>query len=131
MSVWEDLSNVTLQQQGCPACPAMSCPMQHCKCRYETVTAEAEALERPYNELGRMLNCSPNNIAILQSATAAWAQVCTSRAQSADCLSMSAHPEIQEAQIHMQLLWPVNDALLAGLLRDTFPKGRSHPYQHS
>lgn len=43
--------------------------------RYETVIAETEALQLAYHELGRMLNCSPRNIAILQSATAAWMQV--------------------------------------------------------
>ncbi|CAK0787116.1 hypothetical protein CVIRNUC_010332 [Coccomyxa viridis] len=42
---------------------------------YETATAQAEALKRPYYELGKLLNCSSDNIAILQSATAAWMQV--------------------------------------------------------
>ena len=43
--------------------------------RYETVTTEKEALQLAYHELGRMLGCSQHNIAILQSATAAWMQV--------------------------------------------------------
>lgn len=47
-----------------------------CYGRYETVINEDEALQLPYNELAKMLNCSPSNVAILQSATAAWMQVC-------------------------------------------------------
>ena len=73
---------------GCPDCPAISSPIRHCNCRYETVTAQAEALKRPYHELGKLLNCSSNNIAILQSATAAWMQVCTSRADCTDHSNM-------------------------------------------
>ncbi|CAL5229328.1 g12634 [Coccomyxa viridis] len=42
---------------------------------YETVITETEALQLAYNELATMLNCSARNIAILQSATAAWMQV--------------------------------------------------------
>ena len=45
--------------------------------RYETVINETEALQLAYNELAIMLNCSARNIAILQSATAAWMQVDT------------------------------------------------------
>lgn len=44
-------------------------------CRYETVTARSEDLERPYKALAKMLNCQPSNIAIVQSATSAWTQV--------------------------------------------------------
>ena len=40
------------------------------------MTTEKEALQLAYHELGRMLGCSRHNIAILQSATAAWMQVC-------------------------------------------------------
>ncbi len=36
---------------------------------------KTEALQLAYNELATMLNCSARNIAILQSATAAWMQV--------------------------------------------------------
>ena len=69
----------------CPDCPAISTPLRHCNCRYETATAQAEALKRPYYELGKLLNCSSDNIAILQSATAAWMQV---RALRAECTQL-------------------------------------------
>ena len=44
--------------------------------RYEAVEQEAEALRRPYQALSRLLNCKPEEVALLQSATAAWTQVC-------------------------------------------------------
>jgi hypothetical protein len=43
--------------------------------RYETVDRYEETLQSPYTELATMLKCSLGNIAILQSATAAWMQV--------------------------------------------------------
>lgn len=46
--------------------------------RYEVSTMMniyIEQLQLPYNALAQILNCSPRNIAILQSATSAWAQV--------------------------------------------------------
>ena len=49
--------------------------MRYTRNRYETVTSQADTLRLAYKELGRMLNCSPGNIAIMQSATAAWMQV--------------------------------------------------------
>ena len=42
---------------------------------YETVDASAAALQRPYTALAALLNCRPEEIAILTSATAAWQQV--------------------------------------------------------
>ncbi|BDA50632.1 probable cysteine desulfurase [Coccomyxa sp. Obi] len=42
---------------------------------YEVVTQHSEQLQRPYDALASLLNCAPQNIAILQSATSAWAQV--------------------------------------------------------
>ncbi|KAK9901374.1 hypothetical protein WJX75_009053 [Coccomyxa subellipsoidea] len=42
---------------------------------YETVDRYEETLQSPYTELATMLKCSLGNIAILQSATAAWMQV--------------------------------------------------------
>lgn len=47
------------------------CPMR----RYEAAEASTEALERPYHALARLLNCGPEEVAILQSATLAWQQV--------------------------------------------------------
>lgn len=43
--------------------------------RYEAVEREADALRKPYQGLARLLNCDAEEIAILQSATAAWTQV--------------------------------------------------------
>jgi hypothetical protein len=45
-----------------------------CHIRYEAVEAQAEALERPYQALATLLNCERDEIALLQSATAAWTQ---------------------------------------------------------
>ena len=42
---------------------------------YETFDASAAALQRPYTALAALLNCQPQEIAILTSATAAWQQV--------------------------------------------------------
>lgn len=42
---------------------------------YETFDAEAEALRCPYTALAALLNCRPDEIAIVSSATAAWQQV--------------------------------------------------------
>lgn len=42
---------------------------------YETFDASAAALERPYTALAALLNCRPEEIAVLTSATAAWQQV--------------------------------------------------------
>lgn len=44
-------------------------------CRYETFDAASEDLERPYTALASLLNCSPDEIAIVTSATEAWQQV--------------------------------------------------------
>ncbi len=43
--------------------------------RYEMVEKYKEDLQRPYHALAAMLNCKPSEIAVLQSATSAWAQV--------------------------------------------------------
>lgn len=42
---------------------------------YEAFDEEAAALRRPYTALAALLNCRPNEIAIVSSATAAWQQV--------------------------------------------------------
>lgn len=42
---------------------------------YETVDASADALHRPYTALAALLHCSPDELAIVSSATAAWQQV--------------------------------------------------------
>ncbi len=42
--------------------------------RYEAAEKEASALERPYAALASLLNCDPNEIAVLSSATLAWQQ---------------------------------------------------------
>lgn len=42
---------------------------------YEVAAREVEALQRPYDALARLINCSPDEVAIVQSATSAWAQV--------------------------------------------------------
>lgn len=42
--------------------------------RYEAVEREADALRQPYQGLARLLNCDAEEVAILQSATAAWTQ---------------------------------------------------------
>ena len=44
-------------------------------CRYETVRREADAMQRPYTALAALLNCRPEEIAIVTSATVAWQQV--------------------------------------------------------
>jgi len=41
---------------------------------YETATLRESDLFRPYEELGRLLNCDPSEIAIVTSATEAWLQ---------------------------------------------------------
>lgn len=43
-------------------------------CRYEAVFAEKQALDRAYSAVAEMLNCESSEVAILQSATAAWTQ---------------------------------------------------------
>ena len=43
--------------------------------RYEAAMDQQQALQRPYDALARMLNCSMDNIAVLVSATSAWGQV--------------------------------------------------------
>ena len=70
--------------------------------RYEAVEQEAEALRRPYQALSRLLNCKPEEVALLQSATAAWTQVC-----SGNCLCMS--------RISVLCLFPQTLCLLRGL----------------
>ncbi|KAK9862697.1 hypothetical protein WJX84_002020 [Apatococcus fuscideae] len=42
---------------------------------YEAVDQEQAALDRPYTALAAMLNCEPDEIAIMTSATTAWQQV--------------------------------------------------------
>ncbi|KAK9837100.1 hypothetical protein WJX81_002716 [Elliptochloris bilobata] len=42
---------------------------------YEAIEREASALRRPYQGLAKLLNCEPEEVAILQSATSAWTQV--------------------------------------------------------
>ena len=42
--------------------------------RYEAVERESDALRQPYQGLARLLNCDAEEVAILQSATAAWTQ---------------------------------------------------------
>lgn len=39
---------------------------------YETTELRAADLQRPYDALGRLLNCAPHEIAVTQSATSAW-----------------------------------------------------------
>ncbi len=46
------------------------------------MTQFSEQLQRPYDALASLLNCAPSNIAILQSATSAWAQVHDYRSSS-------------------------------------------------
>ena len=43
--------------------------------RYETVAAHEDELKRPYTALAALLHCKPQNIALVGSATSAWAQV--------------------------------------------------------
>ena len=43
--------------------------------RYETLDASTEDLERPYTALASLLNCHPDEIAVVTSATEAWQQV--------------------------------------------------------
>ena len=42
---------------------------------YETFDASAPALQLPYDALAALLNCSPQEVAVVTSATAAWQQV--------------------------------------------------------
>jgi len=44
-------------------------------CSYETFDASTTDLERPYTALASLINCSPDEIAIVTSATEAWQQV--------------------------------------------------------
>lgn len=50
-------------------------PTQVCGIRYEAVEKEDRALEKPYTALAQLLNCEPDEIAIVTSATTAWQQV--------------------------------------------------------
>lgn len=42
---------------------------------YEAFDASAAALERPYTALATLLNCQPEEVAVLTSATEAWQHV--------------------------------------------------------
>jgi hypothetical protein len=42
---------------------------------YEVADASADVLKRPYTALAQLINCSPQEIAVVTSATAAWQQV--------------------------------------------------------
>ena len=44
-------------------------------CRYEALAQQAEAMEKPYTALAKLLNCYSDEIAIVTSSTAAWFQV--------------------------------------------------------
>jgi hypothetical protein len=44
-------------------------------CRYEALESRAPKVARAYNGLATLLNCDPEEIAIVQSATTAWTQV--------------------------------------------------------
>jgi len=50
--------------------------MQTCwhVCRYEALAQEADAMEKPYTALAHLLNCHPDEIAIVTSSTTAWYQ---------------------------------------------------------
>lgn len=43
--------------------------------RYEALAQQAEAMEKPYTALAKLLNCHSDEIAIVTSSTAAWFQV--------------------------------------------------------
>lgn len=42
---------------------------------YEALIQEAEAMEKPYTALAQLLNCHPDEIAIVTSSSTAWYQV--------------------------------------------------------
>ena len=42
--------------------------------RYEATEAHADLLRLPYDTLAQMISCSPDEIAIVESATTAWQQ---------------------------------------------------------
>ena len=44
-------------------------------CRYEALAQQAEAMEKPYTALAKLLNCDADEIAIVASSTSAWFQV--------------------------------------------------------
>ena len=44
-------------------------------CRYEALAQQAEAMEKPYTALAKLLNCHADEIAIVTSSTTAWYQV--------------------------------------------------------
>ena len=44
-------------------------------CRYEALAQQAEAMEKPYTALAKLLNCHADEIAIVTSSTTAWCQV--------------------------------------------------------
>ena len=70
-------SGLAVQLASCnPTCArARSCMGFHAARRYETVAAEVAAMQRPYEALAELLNCRPENIAIVTSATVGWQQV--------------------------------------------------------
>lgn len=53
-----------------------ACPCREARCGgYETFDASAEELRRPYTALAALLNCRPEELAVVCSATAAWQQI--------------------------------------------------------
>ena len=69
---WLEAASVRTSQPGRPAAHRLL----FLRGRYEAVEREARALRQPYEGLARLLNCDPEEVAILQSATAAWTQAC-------------------------------------------------------
>lgn len=55
------------QKTPCAAVPVLS--------RYEALAQQAEAMEKPYTALAKLLNCHSDEIAIVTSSTSAWFQV--------------------------------------------------------
>lgn len=58
-----------------PSSPIPLPRREACDGGYETFDASAAALERPYTVLAALLNCQPQEVAILTSATEAWQHV--------------------------------------------------------
>ena len=97
--------------------------------RYEAVEREANALRQPYQGLARLLNCDADEVAIVQSATAAWTQArrwprptprhpCAALAECG-CLVTATQMQARRCLSHMPSI--LCTALTGPLLRDCDP----------
>ena len=57
-------------------CKVVSLHYLHVQHRYEAKIKQAAELDRSYSALAKLINCDPDEIAIVTSCTTAWFQVC-------------------------------------------------------